>query len=914
MVRDPSARIDRGTLLPGIVFACGLAMSVASWWATVRSEARWHQAQFDRVAQETVSEVKARLQRCERLLSAVALWAETAQTSSVDAWGRMADRLGFGGADGCSDALSWYPRVTGDELEAFVESRRAAGLAAYAVRPQGRRALHFPLALTTASPTASRGFLGVDPYANPDRRGELDTAASHGGVRMSSWQPIGDEGYFVLRFAAVGQGPSAEGLLGFVGAPLRVDRLVAQVQALQPTLRLSIGDLDDDKRPVSVTSPSNTQAEPIDDDIAPARETLRHGGRQWQITVEPLAAFHIDAPWQFGFVLLFGGIGLSVLAAGLVASLARSDARARALALRYSQDAIAQREQALRSEAQRRLLLEMVPIGVMHVGPDDFVLSANRAAHEQLGYPEGELTGVHVHAVHDAEELRRRGAADTAADTEWTLVRKDGTPFPAAIDVAPLGDADGVALGSVRIFSDISERKRSTEQIRYLALHDRLTGLPNRTELEHRVQAAFEQSRHGGAGFAIMLLDLDRFKQINDTLGHPVGDQVLVGVAQRLADSLRPTDTVARMGGDEFVVLLPGASSTADAMQAARKLLDAFAEDLVLDAHRLMLTTSVGIALHPQHGADMASLLKAADLAMYRAKAGGRNGAVVYDPALHAPDGRRLQLERDLRDALAAGQLLLHFQPLVDARSGRPFAVEALLRWQHPVFGLVPPGEFITMAEETGAIVAIGEWVLHGACAALAGLRRRWPALRMGVNISAVQLTNPHLVEQVDAALAAAGLPAAALEIEITESVLVRSQVDARAVLQRLRDLGVSLAVDDFGTGYSALAYLSRFPVTTLKVDRSFVRQIDGPPVDGVPPDGGALAAAVVSIARALGLHTVAEGVETAAQQSYLQACGCEALQGFLFGRPVGLDALPEVLARLSHHDEPTLVDELQDG
>ena len=426
-------------------------------------------------------------------------------------------------------------------------------------------------------------------------------------------------------------------------------------------------------------------------------------------------------------------------------------------------------------------------------------------------------------------------------------------------------------------------------------MHDSLTGLPNRLQLEERARRALQHAQQHGKGLALVLLDLDRFKQVNDTLGHAVGDHLLQGVARRLCESVRSGDTVARMGGDEFVLLLMDVPTPAEAMRVVEKVREAFrGAELAVGGHHLRVAFSIGVAMFPAHGHDLASLLRQADLAMYRAKAAGRDTALLFDPERHAANAARLRLETDLRHALAAGELRLHYQPVIDTGTGRVAGLEALMRWQHALLGMIPPGDFIGIAEDTGEIVPIGAWALQQACADLARLRARWPDLRVAVNVSAHQLLSHDLVHDVQTALEQAALPGHALDIEITESALVETHDHVLNKLAALRELGVGIAIDDFGTGYSSLAYLSSFPVTTLKVDRSFISQIDSG--QGL----GTLPAAIVSLARSLGMETVAEGVETRAQWTYLRETGCGQVQGYLFSPAVPVERLPETLARIA--------------
>jgi diguanylate cyclase (GGDEF)-like protein/PAS domain S-box-containing protein len=451
-----------------------------------------------------------------------------------------------------------------------------------------------------------------------------------------------------------------------------------------------------------------------------------------------------------------------------------------------------------------------------------------------------------------------------------------------SISGVPVFDERGRFRGYRGVGTDITERKASEDRIRYLAQHDDLTGLPNRTSFHQAVSHALEQARRHDRSLAVLFIDLDRFKNINDTLGHDAGDAVLRDVAQRLKGCLRGADLVARQGGDEFVVLMEDYHATSDVTGVARKILDSFAQPFLLRGQEFVLSASIGIGTFPFDGRDMQALLKAADIAMYRAKEAGKNNFQFYSPQMNVHSFERLALEASLRRALQRDELCLHYQPKLALGSRRVVGVEALVRWQHPDLGLVPPLEFIPIAEETGLIAEIGAWVLQEACRqARAWTDAGHAGLTIAVNLSARQFARASLLEDVVFALEHARLPPELLELEITESTVMQSPEHASSILSALDRLGVSIAIDDFGTGYSSLAYLKRFPVSTLKIDRSFVKDI---PDD---PDDAAITRAVIALARSLRLRVVAEGVESHTQLEYLAAHGCDQVQGFFIGRPM---------------------------
>ena len=459
--------------------------------------------------------------------------------------------------------------------------------------------------------------------------------------------------------------------------------------------------------------------------------------------------------------------------------------------------------------------------------------------------------------------------------------RKDGSTYPKWAVISVIRNDAGDISHYMASFTDITERKAAEERIRYLAHHDDLTGLINRYSLEHRLKQAINSTRREGRCLAVMFIDMDRFKLINDTLGHHVGDKLLQEVARRLRHCVRESDIVARLGGDEFVLVATSLHAPADALTIARDTRQALARPYLLDGTPLHSSPSIGVALFPDDGADTDSLMKNADTAMYHAKEQGRNNVQFFTAAMNAAAAERVALETELRQALDTGQFILHYQPQVETQSQELQAVEALVRWQHPSRGLVMPMSFIPIAEETGLIEALGAWVLDEACRQLAQWRRDGTRVsRVAVNLSACQLRAPGLIEQVQATLARHQLGTSDLELEITETTAMANPEHAIAQLHALHEAGVALAIDDFGTGYSSLAYLKRLPIQTLKLDRSFVRDIE------TDPNDAAISAATLALAHSMGLKVVAEGVETEGQRHFLATHRCDLLQGYMFGKP----------------------------
>ena len=537
-------------------------------------------------------------------------------------------------------------------------------------------------------------------------------------------------------------------------------------------------------------------------------------------------------------------------------------------------------------------VFEQAREGFVIADRDGRVVTVNQAFCDISGYDAGELQGQQTAALGfgiGRRDVRRQVRAALQTNGHWQgevrTSRKDGSLYTCWAAITQQRDAAGEVTHYIGILNDITQFREVERNLVRLAHVDTLTDLPNRSLLADRVGQLTSVSRRDHRPVALMFMDLDQFKNINDTLGHSVGDALLGEVARRLQGTLRELDTVARLGGDEFAVLLPGADA-AGAELVASKLLERLAEPCMVQGHELSMTMSIGIATYPSDGDDYEILSRNADTAMYRAKHEGKATWRFFAAGMQQRSARQLQLESALRRALERNELLLHYQPQLDAAGEHLVGVEALLRWRHPEFGMVSPAEFIPLAETSGQIVAIGEWVLRTAVSQLkAWMDAGVPPMVVAVNLSAVQFRHAGLPATVSRALSDAGLPAQYLELELTESVTANPAA-AIAMMDALHGLGVRLSLDDFGTGYSSLSYLKRFPLHTLKIDQSFVRDID------TDPDDRAIVQAIIQMARALDLKTIAEGVETDAQHQFLRREGCDMMQGYRFCRPMDAAAL----------------------
>lgn len=570
-------------------------------------------------------------------------------------------------------------------------------------------------------------------------------------------------------------------------------------------------------------------------------------------------------------------------------------------------------EETIWQEKERaQVTLQSIGDGVITTDMAGNLEYLNPAAEELTGWSNGDARGkplfkvfniIHEKSGKPAEnpitKCLREGRIISLTN-HTILIRRDGHRFVIENSAAPIRNRQGDIIGAVLAFHDVSEKQALLKQLSYQAHHDALTGLPNRLLFYDRLRQALAQARRKKQKVAILFLDMDRLKLINDTFGHKVGDQLLKAAAQRLRESLREGDTIARQGGDEFIILLPDLGQEADASIVAEKILQLFAQPFILANHEVFATTSIGISLFPMDGEDSETLVRHADTAMYYAKEQGRNNYQFFTIGLNKSTKDRLALENNLRKALEREEFIIFYQPKIDLFSGKITGMEALLRWQHPQKGLISPAQFIPIAEETGLIVPIGEWVLRSACAQnMAWQEAGYPPRRVSVNLSVRQFRQTNLVHTIARILRETGLEPNWLELEITESMAMEDVDFTIMILRDLKEMGIKLSIDDFGTGFSSLNYLKRFPLDTLKIDKSFVGDI------GTTPDGAEIVTAIVSLAQNLHLRVIAEGVETQEQFHFLRQKKCDEMQGYLFSRPI---SAPEFERMLSEDKKFTAV------
>jgi diguanylate cyclase (GGDEF)-like protein len=564
-------------------------------------------------------------------------------------------------------------------------------------------------------------------------------------------------------------------------------------------------------------------------------------------------------------------------------------------------------------------IFQNAPFSIVATDTDGLITAMNVAAERLSGYRRDELVGkAPLTMLHDERELlgkavgldltatvERDGfkvltagaAAGEMEEQEWTLIRRDGARTPINLAVRAVTKDSGEISGFVSIAFDITERRQMLEYVTHLATHDQLTGLAGRALLQDKIVQAVDQSRRYGTKVAVFVIDLDHFKRINDSLGHTSGDQILVEAAGRLRRSVRSTDVVARVGGDEFVVMMSDITSIADVEQCALNLVARLAPEILVDGHLVRVTGSVGVCIFPDVATDAKHLLKRADSAMYAAKENGRNQHQIFSEGMLKETADRLTMEHALRHALANGELFMNYQPQMSLITGAVTGMEALLRWKHPKLGDISPAQFIPLAEETGLIVPIGEWAFLTTCCEGKALQDELGMdLTVSVNLSPRQFQQKNLVEVVEFALIKSGLPARNLEIEITENMLMVNSVDTLDKLQKMRELGVRISIDDFGTGFCSFSYLLQYQVDRLKIDQSFVKK------SVTDANAAAVVRAIIAMSHGLNIRVVAEGVETDEQLRFLSRRKCDEAQGYFIARPVTAKDFCSVVRSVSHN------------
>ncbi len=944
---DKPAVIYRRASTSLAVLVLGIALSVAAAYLADRQLAHEARLTFDADVSDAQDAIATRIRAYADLLVGIRGLFLAENSIGRGEFRRYVQSLDLDRRYPGIQVIHFSRRIPAAQRSAFEARVRAdtsiepRGYPDFTVHPRGERAEY--TVVQYVEPTAgTEGALGLDLGGDAVRLAALDRARDSGQLMASGAIALANDPSrhpgFAMRLAVYRRGvPLAtpqerrEAFTGMVSASFVVIDLMRGALSA-PFLKKThvqihdAGFIDDAKglQRASIDNlmfdsnrlgdPAAPRRLPAAGDWATATRSVRElevGGRRWILYFTARAGASAPFQGQVPWIVLACGVVISLLLSGLIRSLASTGRRAAALAERITQDL--RRSEASLAEAQRmtQQLIEAQPTPIFFKGTDGRYLGVNKAWEAYFGVPRETFLGKTVHDLYpnDPDVAARLHAMDEelwahpgTQTYEAPITTADGERHDAIYYKATFTRGDGRIAGLVGTIVDITERKRAEARALHLAHYDELTGLPNRSMFQERVAHALAQARRDQGSLALLFIDLDHFKKINDTLGHEAGDRALKVIADRLRGCLRESDTVCRLGGDEFVVLIEKMDNPESVAEVAKKILGAVAQPFALDGVEYQLSASIGISTYPADSEDMQGLMKNADISMYRAKEQDRNNYQFYSARMNVHTVERLALESDLRHALARDEFRLHFQPKVDMRTGRITGAEALLRWQPPGAAMVPPARFIPLAEETGLIVPIGEWVLKTACMQ----SRAWadqglPPLRVAVNLSARQFTQERLLEDVARTLRETRLDPAWLEFEITESMVMRDPEHAVRLLGGLKAMGIRLSVDDFGTGYSSLNYLKRFPLDSVKIDRSFVQELPG------NADDAAITRAVIAMAHSLRLTVIAEGVETAEQLAFLRELGCDEMQGYLFSKPVPEEGIARLLRDAAAREAPEL-------
>ena len=867
--------------------AVPLVLAAGAFIGIYRQSLEWEQAQqlqaFRMKAQEVGQLMQSALSEHERFISAMARALDTSGAS-------IAPR-GFSGAARTYLeqrpellAMGWLPRVPDrerDTVESWASSfyRQRYQIvdvnADNIAQPAKRRSVYYPALLV--EPDSSTLVLGRDFMSEPRRAEALGRALATG--RPVATAPIRvREGrvlaIHLLQAAAGERGPPA----GLLVLTVEIDRHLAQAlrQAAFSSFLVAFSDTTPGAAPTPILDSIGRSWREID-----YRRDLSFGGRSYQLRLAPTPAYlQANIGWQSWFVLT-GGLLLTGLLGALLLVVSGERAQIKA----QVRDSTARlREREARLEA----ILDNAADAIITVDHAGMLLSGNAAAGVLFGHAPDQLPGMLLDQMLDLPEgevhsVLLRLARSDASERELAGVARNGARFPLSISVSevPLTGEDMF----VCVIHDLTEQRRAQEHIHRLAHHDTLTGLENRLSLTQHLEQLLAQARRNDDSVALLFLDLDHFKKINDSMGHQAGDMLLVAVAQRLRELLRDVDVIARLGGDEFIVVMEGALTPELVGAVAVRIVQSLATPYDIGGKTVHSGASVGCAMFPGDADSAETLMRHADTAMYAAKSEGRGNFQFFSQAMNAATHERVMMENRLWLALGEKQFELYLQPQVSLGTGEVVGAEALLRWHHPELGMVAPSRVIPIAEESNLIFAVGDWVLVRAIEILAEWRRDgMETLRLAVNLSARQVQGHELLPRLDQLIARAGIDPSLLELEITESTAMRDPESTRGLLRQLRERGIHVAIDDFGTGYSSLSYLKLFAIDRIKIDRGFVTDIE------TDANDAAIVTATVNLAHSLGLTVVAEGVETAYQSNFLRSRGCDEAQGFLFARPMPAD------------------------
>ena len=845
---------------------------------------RQTQKKFQEHVAQTLERIEHRMSRYTNILQSGIGFFYGSDTVTRQEWHDFIAALNvkknYPGMQGVGYAAMLSP----EEVPLIEREMRDDGYKEFTVIPKGVREQYSAILFLEPLDLRNKEAIGYDMFSQATRRAAMEQARDTGLPAMSGRVTLVQEidtdvqAGMLIYLPLYRKGVPTDSiearrsaLLGFVYSPYRMNDLMERIIPESSPVHFKIYDT---AGPDQLLYRSDALTHPS---LYKSAQQLRINGRTWYIDFHSSQAFDASRDLTAPLLLTLAGVLLYLLLLLIITTLIKN----RAMLLEQAVD-LNKLTQALEQSPNSTLITDLN--GTIEYVNDAFVSAT--------GYSRKEVIGNHPSILKSGktpeETFRRMWKAIAAGDKwhgEFINRRKDGSEYIEAVSVSPIFNASGNITNYIAVKEDITEKKQIEERIHYLANYDALTGLPNRYQLMERLKYTVSDARRNGEPFAVVFLDLDHFKNINDTLGHSIGDALLVELSKRFNTILRDVDTVSRLGGDEFIIVLPDTDAEG-AAKVAQKLLNTVDKSIRVHHNELIVTASIGISLYPVDGTDAETLSKNADAAMYRSKKEGRNRYAFYTREMQQRSTRNLRLTNALHYALERNEFHLVFQPQVSLGDQTLSGAEALLRWNHPEFGEVPPTEFIPLAEESGLIVPIGEWVLRQAIVQA----KCWntpgrPPLTVAVNLSAVQLRLPNLTETVSRILDEIGLPPHCLELELTESTAMQDPRTAHAVMSQLDHFGVRIAIDDFGTGYSSLSYLKKLKLSKLKIDQSFIRDISSDPEDK------AIVSTIITMARSLGLETIAEGVEDARQLDYLKSQRCDKVQGYFYSRPLPPEA-----------------------
>ncbi len=896
----------RGSYLLALaVLAAGLVLTGVSYRITRENEAAARQARFTLYATQVVNTVNARFAQYLAVLDGSGGMFAGSGKSGRAVWETYAEDISLQDKYPGISTLQYVAYVPDAELAGFLATTRADGAPGFTIRPTGTRAFYCPI--TYVAPQEIGAFSeGFDPCKiSPAGLNVLMQARDSGEDTLSAPLDLRDDkgvthrGVVAVRplYRAHVETATVAGrraaLYGWVAETLPVERVLQAVIPPDLALNMGIRDAGISGKTGVIFAAAAVAGQPhawwMDfDRVQPSYSTsVILGGRTWLMDFSEPASMI----W-FSLLMVLAGVMISVPVALLVLNLGLTRSRALRLAERMT---VSLRE-------QQQLLSSItgnISDGIYRSTPDKGMVYANDALARMFGYAGvAELMSAAGPILY--ANPRRRQELERLLDDkgqyhneEVEYQRKDGSRFYGSNSAITVKGADGVPLYFDGVIADISDRKRAEQQVYQLAHYDNLTGLPNRALLRDRLGQAISDAKRRDAKLAVLFMDLDRFKTVNDSLGHETGDKLLQAVAMRLRENMRDSDTISRQGGDEFLLILRDVVDAHAVAHLAEKLQETISGGYNVGGHELHITPSIGISLFPDDATDIDTLIRNADAAMYQAKENGRSSYQFFTREMNTRAYERLSLEGSLRLAIQRNEFSLHYQPQIDLRSGRIVCAEALLRWHPTDRESVPPAVFVPVLESSGMIGAVGEWVLREACRQNHTWQQQGlPRMPVAVNLSAIQFNRRNMADMIGGILSETGLDAQYLELEFTESAVMRDTREIGHTIRRLDELGVRLALDDFGTGYSSLSYLRRFHLDKIKIDQSFVRDIS------LDPDDAAITVAIIGMAHNLKVAVVAEGVETRAQGEFLRSHGCDAIQGFYFSKPLKAEDFAALLRK----------------